>query len=167
MSSKRFLVLILALLLIGFSWWGVVTTRTGLVIRQLSREGVPLLYVAPQNAFKAPGVLIAHGYAGCKQLMLGYAHVLAHAAYAVMLWDFNSHAADSQPLERNSLQKNLDTAYAALVAQPEVDGSRLATLGHSMGSGAVMSAAIADIDSLCCDCGSFTYRCICNTKRTS
>ncbi|PMB52274.1 alpha/beta hydrolase [Fischerella thermalis CCMEE 5201] len=146
MSSKRLLVLILSLLLIGISWWGVVTARTGLVIRQLSREGVPLLYVAPEKALKAPGVLIAHGYAGSKQLMLGYAHVLAHAGYAVMLWDFDSHAANSKPLERNSLQKNLDTAYAALVAQPEVDGSRLATLGHSMGSGAVMSAAIADVD---------------------
>ncbi|RUR79219.1 hypothetical protein PCC6912_33930 [Chlorogloeopsis fritschii PCC 6912] len=118
------------------------SARAGLVVHQMEREGVPLLYLAPKKALKVPGVLVAHGYAGSKQLMLGYAHVLAHAGYAVMLWDFDSHAANHKPLQRNSLSANLEVAYAALVAQPEVDASRLATLGHSMGSGAVMTAAI-------------------------
>ncbi|MBW4564021.1 MAG: alpha/beta hydrolase [Mojavia pulchra JT2-VF2] len=146
MSKKRLLVLVFALLLIALSWWGVVSAQAGLVVRQLEREGVPLLYVVPENALKLPSVLVAHGYAGSKQLMLGYAHVLAHAGYAVMLWDFDSHASNGKPLKTNSLQKNLDIAYAALVAQPEVDTSRLATLGHSMGSGAVMTAAIGDVN---------------------
>ncbi|NEQ24957.1 MAG: alpha/beta hydrolase, partial [Microcoleus sp. SIO2G3] len=146
MNRKRLLLAIAALLLIAFSWWGVITARTGLVVRRLEREGVPMLYVAPRNAQKIPGVLIAHGYAGSKQLMLGYAHVLAHAGYAVMLWDFNSHGANAKPLEGGSLQQNLDFAYAAILEQPEVDSSRLALLGHSMGSGAVMSAGIQNIN---------------------
>ena len=146
MSSKRLGVLILALLLIALSWWGVVSAQTGLIVRQLRSNEVPLLYVAPENAKKVPAVLIAHGYAGSKQLMLGYANVLAHAGYAVMLWDFDAHAASTKPLNRNSLQQNLDVAYAALMAQPEVDVSRLALLGHSMGSGAVMSAAISNVN---------------------
>jgi hypothetical protein len=87
MNSKRLLMLIVALILIALSWWGVISARAGLVVRQLEREKVPLLYLAPKNALKVPGVLVAHGYAGSKQLMLGYAHVLAHAGYAVMLWD--------------------------------------------------------------------------------
>ncbi len=146
MSRKRLLVMVGALLLIALSWWGVVSARTGLVVRQLEPEGVPLLYIAPEKVLKVPGVLVAHGYAGSKQLMLGYAHVLANAGYAIMLWDFDGHASNSKPLERNSLQQNLDIAYAALIAQPEVDASRLATLGHSMGSGAVMTAAISDVN---------------------
>ncbi|BAY66624.1 hypothetical protein NIES22_67680 (plasmid) [Calothrix brevissima NIES-22] len=146
MTKKRLLVLIFALLLIALSWWSVVSARAGLVVRQLEREGVPLLYVAPENALKVPGVLVAHGYAGSKQLMLGYAYVLVHAGYAVMLWDFDGHGSNGLPLETNSLQKNLDIAYAALVAQPEVDAMRLATLGHSMGSGAVMAAAIGNVN---------------------
>lgn len=145
MNGKRLLVLVVTLLLIVFSWWGVMTARANLTVRQMEREGVPLLYVAP-IAEKAPGVLIAHGYAGSKQLMLGYAYTLAQAGYAVMLWDFDSHAANSKLLEKNSLSSNLEVAYAALIEQPEVDTSRLAVLGHSMGSGAVMSAAINNIN---------------------
>jgi dienelactone hydrolase len=115
-------------------------------MHSLERGGVPLLCVAPKNAKKVPGVLIAHGYAGSKQLMLGYAHVLAHGGYAVMLWDFAGHAANKAALEEFSLQQDLDTAYAALIEQPEVDRTRLALLGHSMGSGAVMSAGIRDVN---------------------
>ncbi|ARV61262.1 alpha/beta hydrolase [Nostocales cyanobacterium HT-58-2] len=146
MNRKRLLLAVAALLLIAFSWWGVMTARSGLVVRHLEREGVPMLYVAPHNAEKIPGVLVAHGYAGSKQLMLGYAHVLAHAGYAVMLWDFNSHGANPKPLEHGSLQQNLDVAHAAILEQPEVDSLRLALLGHSMGSGAVMSAGIQDVN---------------------
>jgi dienelactone hydrolase len=145
MTRRRYFLLFIALFLIGLSWWGVVAARTGLVMRSLNRDGVPLLYVAPQNAKEVPGVLVAHGYAGSKQLMLGYAHVLAHSGYAVMLWDFAGHGANTAPLEQFSLEQDLDTAYAALIEQPEVDRTRLALLGHSMGSGAVMSAGIRDV----------------------
>ena len=146
MTRRRYFLLFIALLLIVLSWWGVVAARTGLVMRSLNREGVPLLYVAPENAKDVPGVLVAHGFAGSKQLMLGYAHVLAHAGYAVMLWDFGGHGANEASLKWGSLQPDLDVAYAALIEQPEIDRTRLALLGHSMGSGAVMSAAISDIN---------------------
>ncbi len=146
MTRQRLFVLLIALLLIALSWWGVVAARTGLVVRSRFADGVPLLYVAPQRQERVPGVLVAHGFAGSKQLMLGYAHVLAHAGYAVMLWDFGGHGANAAPLERFSLQQNLDVAYATLLSQPEVDPTRLALLGHSMGSGAVMSAGIRNVD---------------------
>jgi pimeloyl-ACP methyl ester carboxylesterase len=144
MTRQRLFLLFTALLLIALSWWGVVAARTGLIIRGLERNGVPMLYVAPQRG-EIPGVLVAHGFAGSKQLMLGYAHVLAHAGYAVLLWDFGGHGANASSLER-SLQHNLDVALATLLEQPEVDPARLALLGHSMGSGAVMSAGIHNLD---------------------
>lgn len=147
MNPKRILALTIALLLIATSWWNVITAQTSLTIRHIQRAGVPLLYMAPlQNNQKVPGVLIAHGYAGSKQLMLGYAYTFARAGYAVMLWDFDSHAANTQRLQSDSLSENLNVAYTALIEQPEVDRSRLATLGHSMGSGAVMSAAINNLN---------------------
>jgi alpha-beta hydrolase superfamily lysophospholipase len=145
MTRQRYFLLLMALLLIVLSWWGVAAAQAGLVVRSLNQDGVPLLYIAPQRPKAVPGVLVAHGFAGSKQLMLGYAQVLAHGGYAVMLWDFAGHAANTAPLGRLSLQQDLDVAYAALLEQPEVDPARLALLGHSMGSGAVMSAGIRDV----------------------
>ncbi len=136
------LLLLLSIILIALSWWGIAAARTGLVIRTLERDRIPLVYVAPQQSQAIPGVLIAHGYAGSKQLMLGYAYVLAKAGYGVMLWDFNGHGANPNPLQRFDLQQNLNVALSALLEQPEIDRTRLALLGHSMGSGVVMSAAI-------------------------
>ncbi|MBD1937274.1 alpha/beta hydrolase [Microcoleus sp. FACHB-68] len=154
MNRRRWFLLLVSLVLIVLSWWGIAAARNGLIVRSLEREGVPLLYMAPQEAQKAPAVLVAHGYAGSKQSMLGYAHVLAHSGYAVMLWDFVGHAANpasfpaSLPvsLEHGSLQRDLDIAAAALVEQPEVDPARLALLGHLMGGGAVMRAGIANVN---------------------
>ena len=144
MTRQRFSVLLIALLLILLSWWGVAAARSGLVVRTLERDRLPMLYVAPQREMM-PGVLVAHGFAGSKQLMSGYAQVLAHAGYAVMLWDFSGHGANTTPLE-GSLQKDLDIAYKALLEQPGVDPTSLALLGHSMGSGAVMSAGISNAE---------------------
>ena len=146
LKRQRLFLLILALVLIGLSWVGISIARTNLVVRSLDRNGVPLIYIAPQQAERVPGVLVAHGFAGSKQLMLGYGHVLAHAGYAVMLWDFNGHGANPAPLYQTDLQQNLDTALDALLTQPEVDSSRLAVLGHSMGSGIAMSAGIRNLD---------------------
>ena len=115
-------------------------------MRSLQKEGIPQLYLAPQGVSAVPGVLVAHGFAGSKQLMLGYGHVLAHAGYAVMLWDFDGHGANGTRLERYELQQNLDVALQALLEQPQVDPSRLALLEHSMGSEIVMNAGIRNSD---------------------
>ena len=121
-----------------------------------------------------PGVLVTHGYSGSKQLMLGYGHVLAHGGYGVLLWDnkghgsnqsgfgtFESRAGESGSDESGSDQAGsgqfpkdrlnepspeFQTALAALRAQPEVDGDRIALLGHSLGGGASLQAAIQNPD---------------------
>ncbi|MEP1077239.1 alpha/beta fold hydrolase [Leptolyngbya sp. PL-A3] len=144
LNYKRLGLLLLAILLIVLSWLGIAVARSGLEVRSFQKEGVPLLYLAPQGASEIPGVLVAHGFAGSKQLMLGYGHVLAHAGYAVMLWDFDGHGANGTRLQRYELQQNLDVALQALLEQPQVDPSRLALLGHSMGSGIVMNAGIRE-----------------------
>lgn len=146
LNRKRLGLLLLAILLVVSSWLGIAQARSGLEVRTLQREGIPLLYLVPQGAKAVPGVLVAHGFAGSKQLMLGYGHVLAHAGYAVMLWDFDGHGANGTRLQRYELQKNLDVALQALLEQPQVDASRLALLGHSMGSGIVMTASLRSPD---------------------
>ncbi len=146
LNYKRLGLLILAILLVVSSWVGIAIARSRLDMRSFQKEGIPLLYLAPQGANAVPGVLVAHGFAGSKQLMLGYGHVLAHAGYAVMLWDFDGHGANGTRLQRYELQQNLDVALQALLEQPQVDSGRLALLGHSMGSGIVMNAGIRERD---------------------
>ena len=130
--------------MIVLSWLGVSGARSGLVVRSLQRDQVPLLYLVPKQTQAAPGVLVAHGFAGSKQLMLGYGHVLAQAGYAVMLWDFDGHGANSTPLRGYELQQNLDIALQVLLEQPEVNPTHRAILGHSMGSGVAMTSGIRD-----------------------
>lgn len=142
MKRRQIGLLLAAGLLIALSWWGIFAARSGLTVRSFHQEGVPLLYLAPKASRSIPGVLVAHGYSGSKQLMLTYAHVLAQSGYAVMLWDWDGHGANPNRLQSDSLQRNFDTAWNAIAQQPEVDATRLAVLGHSMGSGAVMTAAI-------------------------
>jgi dienelactone hydrolase len=146
LNYGRLGLLLLAILLIVSSWLGIAVARSGLQVRSFQRDNVPLLYLAPQGAKAVPGVLVAHGFAGSKQLMLGYGHVLAQAGYGVMLWDFDGHGANGTRLQRYELQQNLDVALQALLEQPEIDSRRLALLGHSMGSGIVMTAGIRNSD---------------------
>lgn len=146
LNHKRLGLLVLAIVLIVSSWLGITVARTGLEVRSFQKDGVPLLYLVPEAAEAVPGVLVAHGFAGSKQLMLSYGHVLAHAGYAVMLWDFDGHGANGTRLQRYELQQNLDVALQALLEQPQVDPNRLALLGHSMGSGVVMAAGVQAAD---------------------
>ncbi len=142
--KRRLALIAIALILILASWWQVTAPARGLTVRRLTQDGMPLLYLAPPRAERVPAVLIAHGFAGSKQLMLGYGYVLAQAGYAALLWDFGGHGANGGPLARTGLQADVDRAYATLVAQPEVDPGRVAIVGHSMGSGAAMAAGIRD-----------------------
>lgn len=137
---------VIFLLLIALSWWQVLRVGNGLVVRQVVQDGVPMQYMVGEDAQTVPGVLIAHGFSGSRQLMLGYGYVLAKAGYGVLLWDFGGHGANPHGLDRQggTLQADVDAAYGVLVSQPEVDAARVAILGHSMGSGAAMQAGIAN-----------------------
>lgn len=104
--------------------------------------------VAPQQNGPHPGVLIAHGFSGSKQLMLGYAQVLARNGYSTLLWDLPGHGANAQPFVYENLQHSFDVALSALQQQPNVDLDRLAAVGHSMGGGVVLKGGIEHGDVL-------------------
>jgi dienelactone hydrolase len=144
-NRARWVVAVAAVLLIALSWLRVSAAGRDLVVRDMAApDGTPLRFLAPAGASDIPGVIVAHGFAGSKQLMYGFGYDLARAGYGVVLLDFDGHGAARGRLDRagGALQRNLASAYAVLVAQPEIDPARIALLGHSMGSGAVMTAGI-------------------------
>jgi dienelactone hydrolase len=139
----KFLPLLIAsFFLILLSWFGLNLSNSGLTIRSWSQAGIPMLFVAPKTTQPVPGVLIAHGFAGSKQLMQGYAYTFARAGYGVLLWDFKGHGANPTSLNFTSLEPDFNVALTAIKEQPEIDSTKLALLGHSMGSGVVMSAGV-------------------------
>jgi pimeloyl-ACP methyl ester carboxylesterase len=148
LGPAKILVVSIAILLILGSWWGASQMYDGLVTRRFTQDGVPLTFLSPAQGRDLPGVIVAHGFGGSHQLMLGYGLSFARAGYAVMLLDFSGHAANPNPLSasRESLQEDLDMAFQALCAQPEVNSNQVVLLGHSMGSGAVMQAGIEHPD---------------------
>jgi pimeloyl-ACP methyl ester carboxylesterase len=142
----RTVIIVVAILLIACSWWMVGRMYAGLEVRRFTQDDVPLLFMAPEGASGVPGVIIAHGFGGSQQLMLGYGLSFARAGYGVMLLNFSGHASNPGSLStsRSTLQNDMDIVFEAISAQPEIDPGRIALLGHSMGSGAVMNAGITD-----------------------
>lgn len=147
-TVRRLAIITAVILLIAVSWWRVFEARTGLVVRPMVEKGVPMRYIGPAGVQQVPGVLIAHGFGTSQQIMLGFGYALAHSGYGVLLWDFAGHAANPAKLDLGSaaLQNDLDAAYRQLVSQPEMDADRVALLGHSMGGGAVLEAAVREPD---------------------
>jgi pimeloyl-ACP methyl ester carboxylesterase len=143
-GTKRSIIGLVAGLLILGSWLGAGSMKRGLVNQSFVQGGVPLTFLAPEGEQDLPGVIVAHGFAGSQQIMLGYGLAFARAGYAAMLLDFSGHASNPNPLstEGDALQSDLDRAYQALIDRPEVNPDEIALLGHSMGSGAVMQAGI-------------------------
>ncbi|HWS38150.1 MAG TPA: alpha/beta fold hydrolase [Actinoplanes sp.] len=147
---KRTLLLLLVLLVGG--GWLIAGAGQGTRREQVVSAGVPLEEVHPSGAGRRPGVVVAHGFSGSAKLMAPFGDTLAARGYVVVLLDFAGHGANTGPLPDQSastgestrtLDHDLDVAVARLRSLPDVDPSRIALVGHSMGAGAVTRYAAA------------------------
>ncbi|MFI7540038.1 dienelactone hydrolase family protein [Actinoplanes sp. NPDC049599] len=142
---------VLVLVLAGLGGWLLAgsgdATRRHVVV-----GGVPLDEVHPPAGGRRPGVVVAHGFAGSARLMAQFGDVLSAQGYVVVLLDFSGHGANTRPLPDGTastdsstaaLQRDLDVAATHLRGLPDVDPSRIALVGHSMGAAAVTRYAVA------------------------
>lgn len=146
----------LGVVLAVLGWWRVGAATAEIEVVDTVIDGVPLTLLVPAAAADdaalagAPGVVVAHGFAGSRALMRTTALALAGAGHVVVLPDLPGHGTNPAPLDRSDdgagLAAAVETARQALAERAEVDGDRIVLLGHSMGSGAVMRAAIAAPD---------------------
>lgn len=123
--------------------------------RHVVVDGVPLDEVHPAGVpagERRPGVVVAHGFAGSAKLMAPFADTLAARGYVVVLLDFSGHGANTNPLPAGAastdvssmpLQRDLDVALTHLRGLSDVDPSRVALVGHSMGATEVTRYALA------------------------
>ena len=152
----RAFIAVLSLAIMGLSVWQLEAQRTGLTVTPLAvAGGTPAtLYLREGGGGggAAPVVVIAHGFAGSRQLMDPFALTLAQAGYVVASFDFEGHGRNPRPMSgdvtsldgttRLLMDETARVALAAL-AHPRADG-RLAYLGHSMASDIVVRQALSD-----------------------
>ena len=95
----RVLLAAIAAILMALSIWQLEQDRSGLTIRPLEGTGTTpaSLYLRDTDA-KAPVVVIAHGFAGSRQLMEPFALTLAQAGYLVASFDFEGHGRNPVPM---------------------------------------------------------------------
>ncbi len=86
-----------------------------------------------------PTVVIAHGFAGSRQIMQAYAYTLARAGYVTYAFDFEGHGQNPVPMSGDV--SAIDGTTRLLVDQTRrvieataMPGQRTALLGHSMAS---------------------------------
>jgi len=146
-------ILTFAAVAVAVAVWQLEADRAGLEIGPLKVEGTTpaTLYLQPGGG-PAPVVVIAHGFAGSRQLMEPFALTLAQAGYVVASFDFEGHGRNPRPMSGDvgavsgTTQLLMDEAgrvASAALAHPRADG-RLAYLGHSMASDIVVRQALAE-----------------------
>ena len=149
----RIILTLLTSAIMALAIWQLEADRAGLEIAPLDVAGdTPATLYSRAADEPAPVVVIAHGFAGSRQLMEPFALTLAQAGYVVASFDFEGHGRNPRPMSGDVdsiagttqllMDETARVARAAL-AHPRSDG-RLAYLGHSMASDLVVRQALSE-----------------------
>lgn len=107
-------------------------------------------FIAPpaSGTDPAPAAVVMHGWGAHAGLMLPATPSLYEAGMALLVLDARGHglssAVDFQSLPR--FAQDVEAGLNWLRQQPQVDASRLALIGHSVGAGAVLLTATRQPD---------------------
>jgi dienelactone hydrolase len=126
-----------ALMLAGLA--GLLYAQAGLDIRSTRVGTAPVTLFQPADAPPGPVVVVAHGFAGSRQLMHPFAATLARNGYRAVVFDFPGHGRNTRPLageigDPARAQALLEAMSAVVDFARDLPGGdgRLALLGHSM-----------------------------------
>lgn len=148
----RLLAALAGIIAIVLGIWRLEHEREGLTIEPLMVGTTPATVYRRGDTVRAPAVVIAHGFAGSRQLMEAYALTLARAGYVAVSFDFQGHGRNPVPMSGDVtriegttqlLMRETARVMDAALALPFTDG-RVALLGHSMASDIIVRQAIAD-----------------------
>ena len=147
---SRLLAAMAGLLFCAAGVWNLEHARSGVTLAPLAVGSTPATIYQLAGAPKAPAVVIAHGFAGSRQLMEAYALTLAQAGYVAVSFDFEGHGRNPTPMTGDVthvdgttqiLRREVARVIDAALALPSVDG-RVAVLGHSMASDIIVREAV-------------------------
>jgi pimeloyl-ACP methyl ester carboxylesterase len=151
MTPWRQAILLLGLGLAVLALWQLERARAGLQIDRVGVVDTPVTRAALPGA-DGPLVIVAHGFAGSRQMMQGYALPLARAGYRVWSFDFHGHGRNPVPMSgdvtviEGTTMRLVDQTLAVVAAARATEGwdGPVALLGHSMATDIIMRTAAAD-----------------------
>ena len=141
----------IALGIIAISVWMLESGQSGLAVSEMTIGTTPAtLYRS--SAQSGPLVVVAHGFAGSRQLMRAYSLTLAQSGYTVLAFDFEGHGRNPVPMSgdvdaiEGTTMRLVDETRRVLDAGRALPGvgPGVALLGHSMATDIIARAAIAD-----------------------
>jgi alpha-beta hydrolase superfamily lysophospholipase len=91
LSRGGWIVLILAAVAACLAVWRLEGARAGLERQALDVGGTPATVWRMPDAGPAPVVVIAHGFAGSRQIMEDFAIALARAGHVAVTYDLKGH----------------------------------------------------------------------------
>src|SRR6056297_4119785 len=148
---SRLVVLLLGFALAALALWQLESQRVGLQITTQTVGETPVTRTAQPGA-AGPVVVVAHGFAGSRQMMQAYSTDLARAGYRVWAFDFEGHGRHPRPMSGDV--ESLDGTTRLLIEQTRavVDAAlaaegwqgEVALLGHSMATDIIIRTAIDD-----------------------
>lgn len=118
-------------------------------VRIAAEKGVAVsgLLYTPSNATAstpAPAVLVSHGYINTREMQSPFAIELARRGFVVLAMDMTGHGYSGGIV--GTADFGGPAALRYLRSLPVVDKANVGLEGHSMGSGPVMAAALAEPD---------------------
>ncbi len=144
---RKFLLLVLMLAVVVGTQFMIGQQQADVVLTHEQLAGNPVDRYAAVGSPQGT-VLVAHGFAGSKELMQYWGFALARQGFDTYLFDQPGHGEQVQPLPEwrslanNPLGRNLQAMIAELTATGRAEAGRIALVGHSMGGAAVVAAAM-------------------------
>lgn len=139
---------LIALVAIGVSLFELERGRVGVEISDISIGTTPATLYEPARP-NGPTNIIAHGFAGSRQLMRAYSLTLARSGYSVLAFDFQGHGRNPVPMSGDVDAIEGTTAQLVAETRRVIAAGReraafpgaVALLGHSMATDILVRAA--------------------------
>lgn len=147
LSARAILLSLIALGLAAWAIWTLESARQGLTFTELREGPTPVTRIS--DGSNGPPVVIAHGFAGSRQMMLSYAAALAQGGYTIYSFDFEGHGRHPNPMRGDvtsidGTTKRLVDQTITTVDLASEGGEPVALLGHSMATDVLVRVARQD-----------------------
>ena len=142
---RRIVIAFGALALALWSLWVLEGARDGIAMIELRNGQTPVTRMSDGRG--GPPVVIAHGFAGSRQMMQAYGLTLARAGYVVYSFDFEGHGRHPSPMRGDvssidgTTRHLVDQTRRVISMARQNDRGPVALLGHSMASDVLVRAA--------------------------